>query len=72
MKPVSTISVIGTGYLGATHAACMADLGFDVVGVDSDPAKVAALAAGELPFFEPDPAAHDRQARSTRQAPVHH
>ena len=54
MKPVSTISVIGTGYLGATHAACMADLGFDVVGVDSDPAKVAALAAGELPFFEPD------------------
>jgi len=51
---VRTISVIGTGYLGATHAACMADLGFDVVGIDTDPAKVAALARGELPFYEPD------------------
>ena len=48
------VSVIGTGYLGATHAADMAELGFDVVGVDSDPAKVEALAAGRLPFFEPD------------------
>jgi UDPglucose 6-dehydrogenase len=47
------ISVIGTGYLGATHAAAMAELGFEVVGVDSDPAKVEALAAGRLPFFEP-------------------
>jgi UDPglucose 6-dehydrogenase len=48
------VSVIGTGYLGATHAAAMAELGFDVVGVDSDPAKVEALAAGRLPFFEPE------------------
>ena len=48
------ISVIGTGYLGATHAAAMAELGFEVVGVDSDPAKVEALAAGRLPFFEPE------------------
>lgn len=47
------ISVIGTGYLGATHAAAMAEMGFDVIGVDSDPAKVAALAAGDVPFFEP-------------------
>jgi UDPglucose 6-dehydrogenase len=45
--------VIGTGYLGATHAACMAELGFDVVGVDVDEAKVAALSAGEVPFYEP-------------------
>ncbi|HVL83574.1 MAG TPA: UDP-glucose/GDP-mannose dehydrogenase family protein [Pseudonocardia sp.] len=52
--PVRALSVVGTGYLGATHAACMADLGFEVVGVDRDPAKVAALAAGEVPFFEPD------------------
>ncbi len=50
----SKISVIGTGYLGATHAAAMAELGFEVVGVDSDPAKVEALAAGRLPFFEPE------------------
>ncbi len=47
------VSVIGTGYLGATHAAAVAELGFDVIGVDTDPAKVAALAEGRLPFFEP-------------------
>ena len=48
------ISVIGTGYLGATHAACMAELGLEVIGVDTDAAKIAALSVGELPFFEPD------------------
>lgn len=47
------ISVVGLGYLGAVHAACMARLGHDVVGVDVDPAKVEALAAGKSPFFEP-------------------
>ena len=47
------ISVIGTGYLGATHAACMASLGFDVVGIDTDPAKIALLQNGEIPFYEP-------------------
>jgi UDPglucose 6-dehydrogenase len=47
------ITVIGTGYLGATHAACMASLGFEVLGVDVDESKVNALAAGRLPFFEP-------------------
>src|SRR5919106_4279037 len=47
------LSVIGTGYLGATHAACMAMLGYDVVGVDTDPAKVALLSAGQAPFHEP-------------------
>ena len=50
---VKNISVIGTGYLGATHAACMAELGFDVMGVDVDPEKVQALSAGSLPFHEP-------------------
>ncbi|CAN5161682.1 UDP-glucose/GDP-mannose dehydrogenase family protein [soil metagenome] len=48
-----TISVIGTGYLGATHAAAMAELGFEVIGVDVDPAKVDSLNAGRVPFFEP-------------------
>ncbi|MFS3129628.1 UDP-glucose dehydrogenase family protein [Nocardioides sp. Bht2] len=48
-----TISVIGTGYLGATHAAGMAELGFEVIGVDNDAAKVRALARGEVPFHEP-------------------
>jgi UDPglucose 6-dehydrogenase len=47
------ISVIGTGYLGATHAACLAELGFDVLGVDSDPHKVAMLNAARPPFSEP-------------------
>jgi len=47
------ISVIGTGYLGATHAACMSNLGFEVVGIDVDPAKIASLSAGKIPFFEP-------------------
>jgi UDPglucose 6-dehydrogenase len=47
------MSVVGTGYLGATHAACMAELGHDVVGIDSDAAKVAALASGTVPFWEP-------------------
>jgi len=47
------LTVLGTGYLGATHAVCMAELGFDVLGMDVDEAKVKALSAGEVPFFEP-------------------
>ncbi len=47
------LSVIGTGYLGATHAVCMAELGFNVVGVDVDPVRIRRLAGGEAPFFEP-------------------
>ena len=47
------LSVIGTGYLGATHAACMAELGFEVIGVDVDPAKVELLQSGRVPFYEP-------------------
>lgn len=47
------ISVIGCGYLGAVHAACMTSLGHDVVGIDTDAAKVAALSSGRAPFFEP-------------------
>ena len=47
------ISVIGCGYLGAVHAACMAELGHEVVGIDVLPAQVEALAAGRAPFFEP-------------------
>jgi nucleotide sugar dehydrogenase len=48
------LTVIGTGYLGATHAACMAELGYEVLGVDVDAAKVAALSEGSVPFFEPE------------------
>ncbi|MGE2833071.1 UDP-glucose dehydrogenase family protein [Mycobacterium sp. SMC-4] len=46
-------TVFGTGYLGATHAAGMAELGHHVLGVDIDPAKIAKLTAGEVPFYEP-------------------
>jgi UDPglucose 6-dehydrogenase len=48
-----TISVIGTGYLGVVHAACMAELGHTVVAVDSDAAKVESLSRGVAPMFEP-------------------
>ena len=47
------ISVIGTGYLGATHAACISNLGFEVIGIDTDQAKIDSLSRGELPFYEP-------------------
>lgn len=47
------ISVLGTGYLGATHAACLATLGHTVVGFDPDTDRVAALARGRAPFHEP-------------------
>ncbi len=47
------MTVIGTGYLGATHAACMAELGHEVLGVDVDVNKIEALKDGRVPFFEP-------------------
>ncbi|GAT85536.1 UDP-glucose 6-dehydrogenase [Paenarthrobacter nicotinovorans] len=47
------ISVIGCGYLGAVHAACMAKLGHEVVGIDVDEAKISELASAQAPFFEP-------------------
>lgn len=47
------ISVIGCGYLGAVHAACMAKLGHDVVGIDVDAQKIEELAAARAPFYEP-------------------
>src|ERR1700733_8211297 len=47
------LTVLGTGYLGITHAACMASLGFDVLGVDIDARKVDQLNAGQLPIYEP-------------------
>jgi UDPglucose 6-dehydrogenase len=47
------LTVLGTGYLGATHAVCMAELGYDVLGLDVDAAKIEALAGGTVPFFEP-------------------
>ena len=48
------LSVIGTGYLGATHAACMASLGFEVIGYDTDTNKIDLLSKAKVPFYEPD------------------
>ena len=60
MKPVVTgnpaevrVSVIGTGYLGATHAAALASLGHQVVGIDSNPERIGLLRQGRAPFHEP-------------------
>jgi UDPglucose 6-dehydrogenase len=50
---VSRITVLGTGYLGTAHAACLAEMGFEVLGVDVSSARIDALARGELPFYEP-------------------
>ncbi|WP_314214310.1 UDP-glucose/GDP-mannose dehydrogenase family protein [Pseudarthrobacter equi] len=47
------ITVVGCGYLGAVHAACMAKLGHEVVGIDVDENKIAELSAARAPFFEP-------------------
>ncbi|MFD8974459.1 MULTISPECIES: UDP-glucose/GDP-mannose dehydrogenase family protein [Streptomyces] len=47
------ITVIGTGYLGATHAAAMAELGFEVLGLDVVPEKIELLSSGRVPMYEP-------------------
>jgi UDPglucose 6-dehydrogenase len=48
-----TVGVVGLGYLGAVHAAAMAELGHRVVGYDTDPNKIESLRRAEAPFFEP-------------------
>ncbi|MDO5722997.1 MAG: UDP-glucose/GDP-mannose dehydrogenase family protein [Flaviflexus sp.] len=61
------VSVIGCGYLGAVHAACMAELGHEVVGIDVDEKKIELLAQGKSPFHEPDlPALLDKHTHSGR------
>jgi hypothetical protein len=47
------VTVIGTGYLGLTHAVCLADLEHEVLAIDVDAEKIAKAANGEVPFFEP-------------------
>lgn len=47
------ITVIGLGYLGATHAVAMAELGHDVIGIEANPQKLADLQNGIVPFYEP-------------------
>ena len=56
------VTVIGTGYLGLTHAVCMADLGHDVLAIDVDQDKITKAAGGEVPFFEPGLEPVDRKS----------
>ena len=50
---MSKVAVIGAGYVGLTTAACLADLGNDVVVVDINHEKIAELNAHRIPFYEP-------------------
>jgi UDPglucose 6-dehydrogenase len=50
---VSRIGVVGLGYVGLTTAACLSDLGHDVVGVDVDTARVQMLRRNKIPIYEP-------------------
>src|SRR5438874_13198503 len=50
---MSSIAVIGTGYVGLTTAACLADLGHDVVGLDIDATKISTLKTGKPTIYEP-------------------
>ena len=47
------IAMVGSGYVGLVSGACFADFGHEVVCIDKDPAKIAALNAGVMPIFEP-------------------
>src|SRR5262245_22049170 len=50
----TTIAVLGLGYVGCVTAACFANLGYSVIGVDKDQHKVSAILEGNAPFYEPD------------------
>ena len=66
------VTVIGIGYLGLTHAVCLADLGHEVLAIDVDAEKIALAASGEAPFFEPgrqEPAAAACPRTSAGSAP---
>jgi len=62
---MAKLSVIGTGYLGLTHAACMASLGHQVIAFDIDAQKIALISSGKVPFHEPGLPALLEQALSS-------
>ncbi len=67
---MSSIAVIGTGYVGLTTAICLADIGHQVTGVDIDEAKVARLVRGEATIYEPGLEELMGQTRGGSTSPV--
>jgi UDPglucose 6-dehydrogenase len=47
------VAIIGAGYVGLVSGACLADFGYEVICVDTDEHKIAALRAGRVPIYEP-------------------
>ena len=66
------LSVIGCGYLGAVHAAAMASIGHDVVGIDVDERKIATLSQGEAPVLRARPARDPRGGHRVGPPALHH
>ena len=68
---MSRIAVVGTGYVGLVTAACCADLGNDVVGMDVDADAITVLRQGRMPFYEPGLAGGGEAQRGRRPSAVH-
>jgi UDP-glucose 6-dehydrogenase len=73
MSLVLRLTVLGAGYLGITHAACMASLGFDVLGVDTDALDVAQILAGmgaRVTVYDPAALGNARRVRPNSPTPA--
>ena len=66
------ISVVGTGHVGLTTAACFAHLGHEVLGVDDDAEKISLIERGEVPFHEPGLTELVREGLDTGRLRVHY
>ena len=64
---MANVAVVGTGYVGSVTAVCLAWLGHDVIGFDTNPARAEQLSAGELPIYEPGLDVKLREALSTQR-----